>query len=95
MAGGDNSYKAKFTGRSLEDHRLCTGLSRVDKVLRVYHLLPGQQPAYAMATWFKQLKTKYWDGEPYKNLPNSGFVIIGVRTPWARPFWKEQRGEIK
>ena len=48
-----------------------------------------------MATWFKQLKTKYWDGEPYKNLPNSGFVIIGVRTPWARQFWKEHRAEIK
>ncbi|MDM0002219.1 hypothetical protein QTI24_26680 [Variovorax sp. J22P240] len=49
----------------------------------------------AMATWFKRVKTKLWDGEPYKGDPNSGIFIITFRTPWARQFWQEHRPEIK
>ncbi|RYH67711.1 MAG: hypothetical protein EON54_03850 [Alcaligenaceae bacterium] len=48
-----------------------------------------------MADWFKRVKTKYWDGEPYENDPNDIFVIIGIRTPWPRQFWQEHRPEIK
>ncbi|MDM0018173.1 hypothetical protein [Variovorax saccharolyticus] len=48
-----------------------------------------------MATWFKQFKTKHWDGEVYKNPPNSPVVFIGISTPPARRFWQEHRPEIK
>jgi len=49
----------------------------------------------AMATWFKRLKTKLWDGEVYTNPPGSAVIFIGISRPWPRQFWEEHRTDIK
>lgn len=46
-----------------------------------------------MRTIFKELRTKYWDGNPWINR-GTRVDIYNVRRPWPRRFWLRHQEHI-